>query len=172
LEAGIHPLVRAVFGFDESITTLVTWTTRAYLLTLTGFSIQEIAARAFYARKEPLYPLYAVILRLALFILVGILGVTYFRHIGAPIIALAEIALLFESIVLFRWLSQRTHQPLRVGSAILKGLAAAILGSIVAYSLAVIVPGSAVLTALLGMVVGGLVALPLVWSEVKLLFKL
>jgi hypothetical protein len=30
-------------------------------------------------------------------------------------------------------------------------------------------PGSAVLTALLGMVVGGLVALPFIWSEIKLL---
>jgi hypothetical protein len=38
--------------------------------------------------------------------------------------------------------------------------------------LAVIVPGSAVLTALLGMVVGGLVALPIIWSEIKLLLNL
>jgi hypothetical protein len=29
-----------------------------------------------------------------------------------------------------------------------------------------------VLTALLGMIVGGLVALPIIWSEVKLLVKL
>src|SRR5512139_3830316 len=34
MAAGIHPLVRAVFDFDEGITTLITWTTRAYLLTL------------------------------------------------------------------------------------------------------------------------------------------
>jgi hypothetical protein len=51
-------------------------------------------------------------------------------------------------------------------------LVAALLGGIAAYVLAVIVPGSAVLTALLGMVAGGLVALPFVWSEVKLLVKL
>ncbi|RPJ25173.1 MAG: hypothetical protein EHM33_15400 [Chloroflexi bacterium] len=172
LAAGIHPLVRAVFGFDEATTTLVTWTTRAYLLTLTGFSIQEIAARSFYARKEPLFPLYAVVLRLALFIGIGIVGLTFFRQVGAPIIALAEIALLVESIVLFGWLSKRTHEPLRVWSAVLKGLAGALLGGIIAYALALYVPGSAVLTALLGMVVGGLVALPFIWSEAKLLLKL
>ncbi len=172
MAAGINPLVRAAFGFDAETSTLVTWTTRAYLLTLTGYSIQEIAARSFYARKEPMFPLYAVILRLALFVGIGILGITYFREIGAPVIALAEIALLIESIVLFYWLSKRTHEPLRVWSAVLKGLAAALVGGVTAYLLAVYVPGSAVLTALLGMIVGGLVVLPFIWSEVKLLFKL
>jgi putative peptidoglycan lipid II flippase len=172
LAAGVNPLVHVVFGFDPATSTLITWTTRAYLLTLTGFSIQEIAARSFYARKEPLFPLYAVILRFTIFIAIGILGLTFFKNIGAPIIAFAEIALLVESIVLFSWLSKRTHEPLRVWSAVLKGLVAALLGGVTAYILAVIVPGSAVLTALLGMVIGGLVALPIIWSEVKLLVKL
>jgi hypothetical protein len=40
------------------------------------------------------------------------------------------------------------------------------------YFLALYVPGSAVLTALLGMIIGGLVALPFIWSEVKLLIRL
>ena len=172
MAAGINPLVRAAFGFDAETSTLVTWTTRAYLLTLTGFAIQEIAARSFYARKEPMFPLYAVLLRLALFITIGILGITYFRGIGAPVIAFAEIALLIESFVLFSWLSKRTHEPLQVWSAVRKGLIAAILGGVTAYIIARDVPGSAVLTALLGMVIGGLVALPVIWSEVKLLLKL
>ena len=84
LAAGINPLVRAVFGFDQATSTLITWTTRAYLLTLTGYALQEIAARSFYARKEPMFPLYSVILRLALFISIGIAGVTLFKNIGAP----------------------------------------------------------------------------------------
>jgi len=79
---------------------------------------------------------------------------------------------LVESILLFGWLSQRTHEPLRVWSAVLKGLFAALIGGVTTYFLALYVPGSAVLTALLGMIVGGLVALPFIWSEVKLLFKL
>ncbi|HSL42958.1 MAG TPA: murein biosynthesis integral membrane protein MurJ [Anaerolineales bacterium] len=170
--AGINPLVRVVFGFDAETSTLVTWTTRAYLLTLTGFSIQEIAARSFYARKEPLFPLYAVALRLAIFIAIGIAGLTFFRQFGAPVIAFAEIALLIESIVLFTWLSRRTHEPLQVWSAALKGLGAAVIGGVTAYLLAVYVPGSAVLTALLGMIVGGLVALPIIWPEIKLLLRL
>jgi len=172
LAAGVNPLVRAVFGFDAATSTLITWTTRAYLLTLTGFSIQEIAARSFYARKEPMFPLYAVILRLAMFIAVGVAGLTFFKDIGAPIIAFAEIALLIESIILFSWLSKRMHEPLRVWSAVLKGLAAALIGGVTAYGLALYVPGSSVLTALLGMTIGGLVALPIIWSEIKLLLEL
>ncbi|HEU0295204.1 MAG TPA: murein biosynthesis integral membrane protein MurJ [Anaerolineales bacterium] len=172
LAAGINPLVRAAFGFDAETSSLITWTTRAYLLTLTGFSIQEIAARSFYARKEPMYPLYAVILRLAIFILIGIAGVTLFRDMGAPVIAFAEIALLIESIILFGWLSNKMHEPIRVWSAVGKGVVAALIGGVAAYSLAVFVPGSAVLTALLGMVIGGLICLPIIWSELKLFLKL
>ena len=172
MAAGINPLVRAVFGFDGATSTLITWTTRAYLLTLTGFSIQEIAARSFYARKEPMFPLYAVLIRLAIFISVGIAGITFFKHVGAPVIAFAEIALLIESIILFTWLSNRMHEPIIVWSAVGKGVIAALIGGVTAYGLAVVVPGSAVLTALLGMVVGGLVCLPIIWSEIKLLLKL
>lgn len=172
MAAGINPLVRAAFGFDADMSTLITWTTRAYLITLTGFSIHEIAARSFYARKEPMFPLYAVILRLALFIGIGSLGITLFRHIGAPVIAFAEIALLIESIFLFVWLSKRMHEPIVVWSAVVKGLIAAVIGGVTAYLLAVYIPGSAVLTALLGMTIGGLICLPIIWSEIKLLLKL
>jgi putative peptidoglycan lipid II flippase len=172
LAAGVNPLVRAVFGFDAETSTLITWTTRAYLLTLTGLSIQEIAARSFYARKEPFFPLYAVLLRLAIFISIGFLGITLFRNLGAPVIAFAEIALLIEAIILFGWLSKRMHEPLRVWSAVGKGILAALLGGIMAYFVALYLPGSAVLTALIGMLIGGLVALPFIWSEVKLLVKL
>lgn len=172
MAAGINPLVRAVFGFDEATSTLLTWTTRAYLLTLTGYVIHEVAVRSFYARKEPMVPLYAVLLRLALFIGIGIAGVTLFRDIGAPVIAFAEIALLIEAIVLFTLLSRRMHEPLGMWGAVGKGLVAALIGGVTAYSLAVIVPGSAVWTALLGMTVGGLICLPIIWSEIKLLLKL
>ena len=173
MAAGINPLVQVISGSNNPETsTLITWTTRAYLLTLTGFSIQEIAARSFYARKEPMYPLYAVILRLAMFIGIGYLGITFFKSIGAPVIAFAEIALLIEAIILFGWLSNKMHEPIVVWSAVGKGVVAALIGGLTAYSVALYVPGSALWTALLGMVVGGLICLPIIWSEIKLFLKL
>ena len=93
MAAGIHPLVRAAFGFDEAGSSLLTWTTRIYLLTLCGFSIQEIAARAFYARKEAWCPLWAVLIRFVIYILLGLVALNFFASVGAPAIAFAEIAL-------------------------------------------------------------------------------
>ncbi len=172
LAAGINPLVRAVFGFDTETSTLITWTTRAYLLTLTGYAIQEIAARSFYARKEPYVPLAAVGVRLTIFVGIGTLGVTLLRRIGAPVIAFAEIALLIEAILLFFWLSRRLRAPLNVWGAIGKGVGASLIGGASAYGLAVIVPGSALWTSALGMTVGGLICLPIIRSEIKLLLRL
>lgn len=172
MAAGINPLVRAVFGFDETVSTLLTWTTRAYLATLTGYVIHEVAVRAFYARKEPMVPFYAVMLRLALFFGFGILGITLFPEVGAPIIALAEFALLIEATILLVWLSRKTHEPLQTNSAIVKGLIAAVVGGILTYLIALYLPGGAVVTALIGVVVGGLVALAIVWSEAKIILKL
>ncbi|MBL8091077.1 MAG: murein biosynthesis integral membrane protein MurJ [Anaerolineales bacterium] len=172
MAAGIHPLVRAVFGFDEATSQLITWTTRAYLATLTGYCIHEIAVRAFYARKEPMFPLYAVLIRLALFLSIGIVGIIFFEDIGAPIIAFAEISLLIEAVILLGWLSKRTHEPIQSGNSIFKGLIAAVVGGVVTYLIALYLPGGAIVTALIGMVIGGLVALAIVWSEAKQLLKL
>jgi putative peptidoglycan lipid II flippase len=172
MAAGIAPLVRAVFGFDTAMSQLLTWTTRAYLLTLTGYVIHEVAVRSFYARKEPWYPFLAVLIRLVIFLGIGIAGVTLFREIGAPMIAFAEIALLFEAVILFTWLSRRTHEPIHVGGAVTRGLVAALVGGAAAYGLAWGVPGGAVVTALLGMSVGGVVALVIVWKDVRLLLHL
>ncbi|MBN8580241.1 MAG: hypothetical protein J0L96_06180 [Anaerolineae bacterium] len=172
MAAGINPLVRAIFGFDESITTLLTWTTRAYLATLTGYVIHEVAVRAFYARKEPMIPLYAVLLRLGIFFGFGVLGLTFFPQVGAPIIALAEFALLIEALLLLVWLSRRTHEPLKTNSAVFKGLVAAVVGGIVTYLIALYLPGGAVVTSLIGMIVGGAIALAIVWSEAKQIIKL
>ncbi len=172
MAAGLLPLVRLVFSLDEAGASLLTWTARVYLITLCGYSIHEVAARAFYARKEALYPLAGVLIRLAIYLPIGVVALTYLRRFGAPAIAFAEISLTLEAIILFTWLSRRLHEPLRIDGALIKGLAAALIGGGAAYLLAWLVPGSAVLTALLGMVIGGLLALLLVRREVRLLLNL
>ncbi|MBE0672754.1 MAG: hypothetical protein IH588_19425, partial [Anaerolineales bacterium] len=106
------------------------------------------------------------------FLSIGIAGVTFFKPIGAPIIAFAEIALLVEAIVLLGWLSKRTHEPLQAGNSIIKGLIASVVGGVITYAVALYLPGGAIVTALIGMVIGGLVALAIVWSEAKQLLKL
>ncbi|MCG2787661.1 MAG: murein biosynthesis integral membrane protein MurJ [Anaerolineae bacterium] len=172
MAAGLHPLVRGVFGFGEEISLLITWTARAFLLTLLGYNIHELAVRSFYARKEPLMPLFAVLLRLFLFSMMGLAAVYFLRSIGAPMIALAEISLLVEAIVLFFLLSRKTHEPLRVGRPLVLSFLASAVGGTLTYFIAVYLPGGAISTALIGIAAGGLAALAIVWSEVKLLFRL
>ena len=173
MAAGINPLIRFVFrSLSENEVFLLTTTTRIYLITLCGYSIHEIAVRAFYARKEAWFPFAGVIIRLIIYLTIGISAVVMFRHIGAPAIALAEIALLIEAILLLILLSRRTHESINVNGAAVRGVIAALAGGVITYLVAWKMPGSAVLTALIGMVVGAAAALVIVWSEVKLLFKL
>jgi putative peptidoglycan lipid II flippase len=173
IAAGINPVVRAAFRFEEDGTALLTLTTRIYMLTLAGYTIQETLARSFYARKEPIMPLMGVLLRIVVYILIGISGVTIFRSVGAPVIAAAELAITVEAVFMLMMLNRRLDaQPIRPWSALSKGLGAALLSGAAAYGLAVYLPGPALDTAIVGMAAGGLLAVALVWSEARQIFRL
>jgi putative peptidoglycan lipid II flippase len=173
MAAGLHPLVRAVFDFDdEAITTLLTWTARVYLLTLAGYAVQETLVRAFYARQEPWPPVWSVLIRLVIYMAIGISAILFFPEIGAPAIAFAEIAATVEAVVLFIWLNKRLPERTVVRGSLLKGLAASLIGASVAYALALMLPGGAIVTAMIGITAGGLIVLPIIWKEARLLFNL
>lgn len=172
MAAGLHPLIQVAFHFDESGTNLLTLTSRIYLLTLAGYVMQETLARAFYARKEPLVPLYGVIVRLIVYIAIGVAGVTLFRSVGTPVIAAAELSLLVEALLLLFWLNRRLDDQIRILPAAVKGLGAALLTGGLAYAVAVFLPGPGYLTSLVGMAVGAGLALFVVKSEARLVFRL
>jgi putative peptidoglycan lipid II flippase len=172
MAAGLHPLVRGVFGFDEASSTLLTWTARVYLLTMAGYAVQETLVRTFYARQEPWPPFYSVLIRLAIYLVIGISALLFFPEIGAPAIAFAEIAATVEAVVLFIWLNKRLPERTVVRGSLLKGLAASLIGAAAAYALALMLPGGAIVTAMIGITVGGLIVLPIIWKEARLLFNL
>ena len=82
------------------------------------------------------------------------------------------MAVLVEALLLLFWLNRRIAPPVRVLPAVLKGLLAAILSGAVAYALAVYLPGPGYITALVGMAAGTILALFVVRSETRLLFRL
>ena len=172
LAAGLRPLVAVAFHFDEAGTALLTWTARVYMLTLCGYAVQEIMARSFYARKEAICPLYAVLIRMAIYLTMGLAALLLPPQVGAPAIAAAELSLTVEALVMLAWLNRKMEQPVRAWSALARGLAAALLSGSAAYALAVFLPGPGYITALLGMAAGGALALPVIWPEVRLLFRL
>ena len=160
--------------FRSAGTNLLTLTSRIYLLTLVGYVLQETLARAFYARQEPLLPFFAVLVRLFFYILIGWVGVqvVFFRAYGAPVLAAAELYLLAEALLMLFWLNQRIKPEVNLLPALGKGLFAALISGGAAYEIALFLPGPGYLTALVGMAAGGLMALFLVRSEVRLLFRL
>jgi len=172
MAAGIKPLIDVAFNFGEGGTAMLTWTLRAYLLVLTGYAIQEVIARSFYARKEAMIPLYGVMIRIVLYLFFGLLGVNLFSTQGAPVIALAEGAIIFEAIILFIWLGRKMERKIFIRSALVRGLLAAILSGAITYILAFYLPGPGYITAMVGMAIGALVALPIIYSELRLLFQL
>jgi putative peptidoglycan lipid II flippase len=172
LAAVLHPLVRAIFGLDEAGTSLVTWTVRVYLLALTGESVLEVAARAFYARKDALRPLAASFLNTFIFIGGGALILLGRPHWGAPGIALIEMAFTLEATILLVWLNRLLPAKVTLGSSLLRGAAGAALGGGVAYGLALWLPFSGVISSFLALPLGFFACLPFIWPEVRLLFRL
>jgi putative peptidoglycan lipid II flippase len=172
LGAVIHPLVRAVFGLDEAGTTLLTWTVRFYLLALAGESVLEVAARAFYARKDALRPFVASFINTVFFIGGGALILLRWPEWGAPGIALLEMAFTIEAIILLVWLNRLLPAKVTLGTSLLRGLAGALVGGGVAYGLALWLPLSGTLSSLLALPVGFAACLPFIWPEIRLLLQL
>jgi len=111
-------------------------------------------------------------IRLVVYLAIGITAITYFKSIGAPMIAFAEIAVLVEAIFLFNRLGKRMGESIAVRSAVGRGLIAALIGGVTTVAVMLIVPGSAVIAALLGLALGGVICIPIIWSEIKLLLNL
>lgn len=170
LAVTIRPLVQAVFGFDPAGTTLVVHAAWAYLLGLTGHSLLEIAARAFYARQNARIPLMGRGLGALTFVVMGIL---LYRAMGAAGIALSNsLAFTIETIILLVILSRTFPNILKQGRPLLRifaGTAAAAVISLLVVSAGGLSPlfsGGLALTA------GTLTVLPFLLPELRLLRSL
>jgi putative peptidoglycan lipid II flippase len=165
---GIAPLV-GLFDFDQAGTDLVVWTTRAFLVGLCGHAMLEVAARGYYAQQNAITPLWASALMAATFTLLAILLAP---GLGSPGIALANsLAFTGEALLLLFLLNRRTPGLLQVSPALLRGgLAALICGTVV--FLLMRLPFAALPLSMGALLVGGLLVLPFIWGEVKLLIQL
>ena len=165
---GIEPLV-TLLGFDQAGTELVVWTTRAFLLGLTGHAMLEIAGRGFYAQQDAVTPLWASALMAGIF---TFLAIWWARSFGAAGIALANsAAFTLQSLLLWYLLNRRFPGITKVGSTLLRAIIGSGAAALVVY-LSMQLPFSNLLVSLGSLVLGGLVALPFIWPELKLLIKL
>lgn len=172
LMAGLRPLVAAVFHLDAAGTDMLTWTTRVYLLGLTGHVLLELGVRAFYARQDAVRPLIASWLNTALFLAFGVLVIARWRELGAAGIALIAMSFTAEALIVLAWLNRLLPDRLRVGWALPRAILAAGLGGVATWLTISHAPLSPFWAALSGMTLGALAALPLVWREIRALLNL
>lgn len=175
LSIGTRPLV-SILGFDAGGTNLVVWTVRAYMAGLIGHSLLEVAARAFYAQQKAITPLITSGVTAAGFILIGIILTP---RLGAPGIGLANtLAFTAEALVLL-WLIGRKYPGwFKIDKPIFRITLASIVSGLLAYLLLSFLPWET-LSSTQGALIGGaalgicgLVVLPFIWPEVKLLGKI
>jgi putative peptidoglycan lipid II flippase len=168
---GLRPLLALAFDFDPAGTDLLIWVTRAYLAGLVGQSLVEVAVRSFYARQNALTPLAAAGLTLLAYVL---LGSQLYRALGAPGISLSDsIAFSGEAVLLLLLLNRRMIGSIRLGGSLLRAFLAAGLGGGAVWLVMSLLSGShALVQSGLAVVAGSLVALPVIWKELRLLLHL
>jgi putative peptidoglycan lipid II flippase len=167
---GIRPLV-GILGFNAAGTELVVWVTRGFLIGLMGHALIEVASRSFYAQQNALIPLGASFLATLTFVIFAI-GLGF--SIGAAGIALANgLAFTGEALLLWYLLSRRFNGVANVRSTVVRVLPAAILGGLVAFGIIQLsLPVSGILVGILAIGAGGLLVIPFILPELKLLMTM
>jgi putative peptidoglycan lipid II flippase len=167
---GIRPLV-GILGFDAAGTELVVWVTRGFLVGLMGHALIEVASRAFYAQQNALIPLGASFLASLTFV---VLAVAFGFSVGAAGIALANgLAFTGEALLLWYLLNRRFSGVTAVRSTLIRVIPVALLGGLAAFGLLHLsLPIPNLILGVLALGVGGLVVLPFILPELKLLLKM
>lgn len=170
LAVGIRPVV-SILGFDAAGTELVVWVTRGFMVGLMGHSLIEVAARAFYAQQNALVPLGASFLATVTFVALAIgLGYT----LGAPGIAVANgLAYSGEAAVLWFLLNRRYAGVVSARNTLLRAIPVAVIGGLLVFGVSQInLPVPVLLTGMVALGLGGLLAVPFILPELKLLVKM
>lgn len=171
LGLGMRPFLEVVFGFGVEGTDLLWRVSQAYLLGLLGQCLVEVMVRAFYARQNAWVPLLGAGVTLGFYVLTG---TQLYRWLGAPGISLAD-ALSFsaEALLLALLLARTLKRGFRIWPVFARaGLAAGISGGVIWLGQSGIPWGHSLLMAGGLMGLGGMLSLPWIWREIRLLIRL
>jgi putative peptidoglycan lipid II flippase len=170
LALGVRPLAQSFFGYDAARLDLLTACTWAFLVGLVGDTWLEVAVRSFYANQNTRTPLVAAIFQAVSFFLLALVLRQWIGLAGIPLAA--AITFTIQALVLLTLLNRHFPGLLRVGNTAVRAIPAGLLAGLVAFAVLKFVPLSPLPVTLLAMAAGGAVSLPLVWPEVRLLFRL
>jgi len=172
LMVGLGPLLETAFDFGPQGTNLLLWTSRGFLLGLTGQCLLEVAVRSFYARQDAITPLITSGINFVVYV---VLSALLFRALGAPGISLADsIAFTSQAVLLLVLLNRRLVTRLSPGISLPRALLAALAGGAVVF-LVLLLPLSArqpLVMSVVALALGAFAALFPIWKEIRLLLRL
>ncbi len=172
LGVGLGPLMNLAFKFGTEGTATLMWATRGFMAGLLGHSLMEVAGRAFYARKDARTPLITGGINLVFYVVLGLL---LYRPLGPAGISLTDsICFTGQAIALLFLLKRKLGKGFWPGGTVLRAVVAALVaGGATWLVLSLPVAQTHVLVfSLIGLGVGGVLILPFVWNEMKLLLRL
>ncbi len=166
----VRPLAESFFGYDASRLNLLTACTWAFLAGLVGDTWLEVAVRSFYAHQNTRTPLIAALIQVTAFVILSFLLSPIIGLVGIPLSA--ALTFTTQAIVLLSILNRRYPGILRFGTTAPRSLVAAILAGVVTLAVMNFLPLSTLPATLIALTAGGLAAVPMIWSEIKLLLNL
>lgn len=170
LSLSLGPLIETVFNFGPEQTDLLVWVSRAYLLGLVGHSLLEVVSRAYYARYNARTPLIVTLIRAVLFIFLALVFLNWYGVIG---LALADsISVTVELVILLALLGQRMRGLLSMHDTIIRVAAGCLASSAIMLGVLQFVQAPILILVIVGVTAGGLVYLPFIGKELKVLVRL
>jgi len=172
LGLGLLPLVQLAFNFTAEETSLVMFTTRAFLIGVAGHSLVELLVRSFYARQNARIPMLTTAGTSLLFV---ILAIILYKRLDAAGIALSNsIAFTLQAVVLMILLGKNLGANLSPGMTMIRALLSGLLGGVVVWVLMNKLPLSLPewIMAIIAMAIGLLCALIPIRRELRELVHL
>ncbi len=166
----IRPLV-GILDFDNAGTDMVVWATRMFLIGMAGHALLETASRSFYAQQDARTPLITAGMNTVLFVVLANL-LALGLNLGAPGIALANsLAYTAQAVVLLILLNRKHPGTLNPGGTLWR-VGTGSLASFLLCNALLWLPLPAPPLAALALGAGGLLVLPFILPEIRLLINL
>jgi putative peptidoglycan lipid II flippase len=166
----VRPLAQSFFHYDSFRLDLLTACTWAFLAGLVGDTWLEVAVRSFYANQNTRIPLVAAFFQVVAFVILSLMLAPTVGLAGIPLAAATTFTA--QALVLLTILNRRFPGLLKIGNTAPRAFVSALLAGITTLAIMKWLPLSTVPATLVALVAGSLIAIPFIWSEIKLFLKL
>jgi putative peptidoglycan lipid II flippase len=166
----VRPLAQSFFGYDAARLNLLTACTWAFLIGLIGDTWLEVAVRSFYANQNTRTPLIAAFTQAVAFVVLSLILLPIIGLAGIPLSA--ALTFTTQALVLLVILNRQFPGLLQVADTARRTLLAALTAGLVSWAFLTFLPLPTIPRTFAAILAGGLICLPFIWREIRLLFNL